>query len=215
MWIKICGIRDVPTALSVAEIRPDAIGLVFYEQSPRCVSEDAAAEIARQLPDDVEPIALFVNATADRIFDVCKSCGIRTIQLHGDEPPEFARLLQGLQVVRAFRLGEGELPSVASDLERYRMLGVPLRACLIDSRVEDAYGGTGHTAPWEALASGWQADWPPLILAGGLQPANVCEAVSAVRPWGIDVSSGVESSPGVKDLDRVAEFIANARSIEF
>ncbi|REJ87547.1 MAG: phosphoribosylanthranilate isomerase [Planctomycetota bacterium] len=211
MWIKICGIRNVETAERVAALAPDAIGLNFYDQSPRCVEQETAAKIVAGLPPDVEPVAVFVNATAERVAEVCRTCGIRTVQLHGDESPEFVGRLNGLQVIRAFRVGDGDLPSIAADLDRYQTLGIPLRACLIDARVEGAYGGTGHTAPWETLATGWQADWPPLILAGGLKPDNIRQAIEVVHPWGVDVASGVESSSGGKDLNSVAAFIASAR----
>jgi phosphoribosylanthranilate isomerase len=213
MWIKICGICDVDTALRVAALGPDAIGLNFYDRSPRCVAPDVAAAIVRRLPAHVEPVGVFVNHTLSEVHALSAACGLHTVQLHGDEPPEFAAALCGFSVIRARRVGAQGLQDVGADIERCRRLGVALRACLIDARVEGAYGGTGHTPPWDRLHAEWREDWPPLVLAGGLTPDNVCAAVSLVHPWGLDVATGVESSPAVKDLVRVGQFIRAARAV--
>lgn len=210
MWTKICGIRDVATALAVAQLGPQAIGLNFYSRSVRVVLPDVAAEIVRQLPSHVEPVGLFVNHTASEIRDICQRCGLRTIQLHGDEPPEFLAELAEFRILRAFRIGDAGLDETAVYLDRCRQLGVVPRACLADAKVAGAFGGTGQTAPWELLSDGWKAEWPPLILAGGLTPANVSTAVRTVRPFGVDVAGGVESAPGQKDLELVKAFLIQA-----
>lgn len=216
MWIKICGISDVETARSVAQLGPNAVGLVFYGQSPRCVSPRTAAAIVRSLPDGVEPVGVFVNHSAEEIESTCRQCGIRTAQLHGDEPPESLARLQDtapeLNLIRAYRLGSESLDGWEAYLVVSRELGVELTACLIDARIEGHYGGTGQTVSWNRLAQEYRRDeWPPLILAGGLRPENVPDAIRTAVPWGVDVSSGVESSPGQKDLECVARFIDAAR----
>lgn len=213
MWTKICGIRDVPTALLAAEAGADAVGLNFYRASPRCVDPDVAATIVRSLPPTVEPIGLFVNAQLSEILTTATTCGLRTLQLHGDEPPELLAELRSYRLIRAYRVGDEGLAALDADLLRLRALEVPLWACLVDARVDGAYGGTGRTAPWELLAREWPAaERPPLILAGGLTPDNVAAAVSVCRPWGVDVAGGVEVSPGVKDPAAVRKFVAAAHS---
>lgn len=212
MWIKICGIRDLDTALAVARLGPQAIGLNFYEESPRVVAPHVAAEIVRLLPAEVEPVGVFVNHTSEQIDSVCRQCGLKTIQLHGDEPPELLVELSAYKIVRAFRVGENGLLDMANYLDHCRTLGAIPAACLVDARVEGVYGGTGRTAPWELLSKEFRTTaWPPLILAGGLRPDNVADAIRTVKPWGIDVAGGVESSPGCKDLSLVCTFIERTR----
>ena len=215
MWVKICGIRDTATARAVSALRPDAIGLNFYSRSPRRVSPEIAREIVSALPAGVEPVGLFVNQPVAEVLATCRACGLKTVQLHGDEPPDVAAELArgGLNVIHAYRLGTGGLAPLEEYLAECGECGVRLFGMLIDACVEGQYGGTGATARWELLGDGqWRPDWPPLILAGGLRPQNVAAAVAAVRPWGVDVASGVESSPGEKDVQAIAEFIAAARA---
>jgi len=212
MFIKICGVRDVDTARTVAECGPDAIGLNFYSKSSRWLDVRMGERICRALPAEVEPVGVFVNHSVEEILEITKNCRIATAQLHGDESPLVAKQLieAGLEVIRALRVDDenvGRLPSLVGE---YRDL--PLRAFLVDARVAGIYGGSGRTAPWQALASGWQCDWPPLILAGGLTPANIAQAISEARPWGIDTAGGVESSTAIKDPDKVRKFIDNART---
>lgn len=211
MWIKICGIRDEATAMGVAAHRPDAVGLNFYRPSPRCVSNDVAARIVATLPAEVEPIGLFVNATVEEIRRTVRDCGLRAVQLHGDETVALMSELADLKLFRAFRIGDEGLTSLQKELEDIEHAGVRLAGCLVEARVSGAYGGTGIVGPWEIL-NDWPNDWPPLILAGGLTPENVADGIAATSPWGVDVASGVESSPGTKDLDRIRAFIENARS---
>jgi phosphoribosylanthranilate isomerase len=213
MWIKICGIRDVSTAREVARLGADAIGLNFYAPSPRCVSVETAAQIVAALPDSVEPVGVFVNHSLAEVRDICNRCRLRTIQLHGDESPQFAAELHELRIIRAVRLDGPDLSSLAADLAACRTLSIELRAYLIESRVDGAYGGTGRLAPWDVLGIGWNAsNWPPLLLAGGLTPENVADAIRRTRPWGVDVASGVEDAPGHKDLLRVEQFVRAARA---
>jgi phosphoribosylanthranilate isomerase len=218
MFVKICGIRDVETALAVAQGGVDAIGLNFFANSPRVVSPAAATEIVAHLRPvargSVEPVGVFVNHSAEAIRTIAKQCGLRTVQLHGDEPPELvAELAAEFRVVKAFRAGDEGLEALARYLDACRRMGTSPWACLVDAKVEGMYGGTGHTAPWEKLGREYKrAEWPPLILAGGLHPDNVAEAIRTVRPWGVDVAGGVESSLACKDAALVRHFVQNART---
>jgi phosphoribosylanthranilate isomerase len=218
MYVKICGIRDVETALAIAQAGADAIGLNFYEGSPRVMAPVAAAEIVsrlRELPGiAIEPVGVFVNHKIDEIRSICRHCGLRTVQLHGDEMPEVLAELTGeFRVVRAFRVGHEGLDSLARHLDACQRIGATPWACLVDSKVDGKYGGTGHTAPWDMLRREYKAaDWPPLILAGGLRPDNVADAIRAVRPWGVDVAGGVELSVACKDATLVRQFVQNAKT---
>lgn len=216
MWIKICGLRDIETAVAVAELGADAIGLNFFAKSPRSVNREVAQAIATALPERVEVVGLFVNHSLDDVLMTAATCGLETVQIHGDEPPEFLRQLKDanpqLKLLRAFRVGSEGCRDVAEYLATCRRLEVCLSGCLVDAKVEGAYGGTGHTAPWDLLADQYDAArWPKLIVAGGLTPANVAAAITTTRPFGVDVASGVESQPGLKDLSLVQRFIDEAR----
>jgi phosphoribosylanthranilate isomerase len=214
MWIKICGIRDAETAAAVASLGVDAIGLNFFDRSPRVVAPEVAARIVADLPQSVEAVGVFVNHTTRQVQEIARRVGLRTVQLHGDEPVEIlAELSCAFRVIRAFRVGDEGLADVESYLAACRRTGAMPFACLVDAKVAGHYGGTGRTAPWDVLRREWRtAEWPPLILAGGLQDDNVAEAIQQVNPWGVDVAGGVESSPGVKDIARVREFVTRARA---
>lgn len=218
MWVKICGITDELTAEAVCGLVPDAIGLNFHSQSPRNVIQVVASRIARLIPDEVLRVGVFVNRAASEIEDLSHECCLDEIQLHGDESPEqlaeVRRRLPNIPVIRAWRMAGESLADLDAHLSACRLLGVELAGCLIDSRVPGAYGGTGHTVAWDALVRAYRRNsWPPLILAGGLTPGNVADAIRLTQPWGVDVASGVESAPGVKDIELVRRFIANARGI--
>lgn len=209
MWVKICGIRDAVTARWVADLSPDAIGLNFYEGSPRRVDEATAKSIACELPRAVEIVGVFVDHSPAEISRICGACGISAAQLHGDYTANdvIACQTSGLNVIRVVRLGHEWPAGLSDELDQSSRVA----RVLVDAQVQGAFGGTGRTAPWELLASRWQPGWPPLILAGGLTPDNVGQAIDAVGPYGVDVSSGVESAPGVKDRERVGRFIESAR----
>ena len=216
MWIKICGIQDIDTATAVASFGPNAIGLNFYTGTPRCVPTDVAALVVASLPAEVEPVALFVNHPVAEIVNTCRQIGVRTVQLHGDESPRFLAELQHadetMKIVRALRCGAEGLEPLDAYLAECLSLGFTPAACLLDAKVAGVFGGSGTQLPWEDLQGNWSDDRPRLILAGGLNPDNVADAIRTVRPWGVDVSSGVESSPGVKDLGKVEQFIRAARA---
>jgi len=220
MWTKICGIRDVETAAQIAALRPDAVGLNFFAPSPRSVDAATAADIAATLPATIERIGLFVDHSIEEILDTCEQCSIDTVQLHGRETPQFLAELRSarsdLSLLRAFRvdsrLGCSEIADFHADCQT---MGLSIDGYVVDSRVDGEYGGTGQTAPWDLLAVQYDSRrWPRLILAGGLTPENVTEAIRRTQPWGVDVASGVESARGVKDITRVERFIAAARTAE-
>jgi phosphoribosylanthranilate isomerase len=213
-WVKLCGMRDAASALALASLRPEAIGLNFYERSPRQVTIAIATEICRSLPAGVMPVGVFVNATFDAILRTADETGLAAVQLHGDEPPSLLAELRAaraeIAIVRAWRVGDEGLSSLAEHLAECSRLGATPDAVLVDAKVAGSYGGTGTTAPWNVLR-GYDPAWPPLILAGGLTPENVTDAVATVRPFGVDTAGGIESSPGVKDPARAAAFISRAR----
>lgn len=216
MWVKICGIRDVSTAAMVAECRPDALGLNFHPRSPRFVELETAKAIASTISPEIQTVGVFVNSPLCEIATVAYGLRLDFAQLHGDEPPEFLaevhEALPDLGLIRAWRMGPEGLADWAMYYDRCRDLGVPLSACLLDARVEGLYGGSGKTIAWDVVARDYRfEDWPELILAGGLTAGNVRQAVEAVHPWGVDVASGVETAPSIKDPQQVREFIVHAR----
>lgn len=202
--IKICGIKDEPTARAAVDAGADAVGLVFVEASPRCIEVTAAARVVATLPPFVEPVGLFVDESADHIRRVCNAAGIHTVQLHGREPVSILDNLPGLRVVKAMPFGPDTLDKalVWDDDPR-------VAALLFDAE----RGGSGETIDWAKLALVSTDLHKPIILAGGLSPENVAEAIGVVRPYAVDVSSGVESSRGVKDAGRIAAFCGVVRSL--
>ncbi|MGE3804949.1 MAG: phosphoribosylanthranilate isomerase [Gemmataceae bacterium] len=207
--IKICGITNEADARTAAALGANAIGLNFYPGTKRHVAEVMAGKILRVLPPFVEPVGLFVNEPLKNCRDRCLDLGIRVIQWHGDEHELF--VVFPCTLIPAFSVHD------RTDLERIQEyvdgaydLGYLPQAVLIDAKAEGLYGGTGHTAPWQLLA-GFDPG-VPVILAGGLTPDNVAEAIRRVKPYGVDVASGVEQSPGLKDADKVKQFIDNARA---
>lgn len=215
MWVKICGIRTLDNALAVQRCEPDAIGLNFHPGSKRYVELSIATEIGNRLQGSIELVGVFVNRPASEIRKICRDCRIETVQLHGDESPELAaELSDEFRVIRALRVsGETGLEPALRELAQYQRLGVPLHACLIDAHVSGVYGGTGHCAPWQLLATEWDRQrWPPMILAGGLRPDNVAAAIEMVSPWGVDVAGGVEDESGLKSPQLAQAFIDKARA---
>jgi phosphoribosylanthranilate isomerase len=211
-FVKICGITSVDAALAAAEAGADAIGLVFAE-SPRQIDTHLAADIAAAVPDHVWKVGLFVNAEADAINAVVDEVGLTHVQLHGDESPELLPLLYA-PALKAFRLRD---EAAITELHEWLVCidGGELEAVLLDAFCPDARGGTGKRIDADllraAIDNGWFEGVGKIMLAGGLTPENVAKAVALVQPWGVDVSSGVESSPGVKDPEKIRRFIAAAR----
>lgn len=198
--VKICGITNVDDALMAVGAGADALGFVFYDKSPRCVSPDQAAEIITHLPPFVQAVGLFVNADIDFVNATADRCRFDMVQLHGEESPEYCNLVTR-RVVKAFRVKDSDSLGPMGD---YRVAGF-----LLDAWSPTAYGGTGHPFNWDAAKGA--REYGPIILAGGLSPDNVRQAVELVMPYAVDVSSGVEVSPGRKDPDKVREFINRAK----
>jgi phosphoribosylanthranilate isomerase len=209
--VKICGVTDESDAVKAAELGADAIGLNFYKSSQRYVTPTQAEAIMRDLPPFVEPVGIFVSQQLQPVFEITDRLGLRTIQLYLADESLILGELTTVRLIQPFAISEqNDLSKIKGYLERCRRGGrkFPL-AVLVDARVPGEYGGAGRTAPW-LLLHDFQPEIP-LILAGGLTPENVAEAVRIVRPYGVDVASGVEKSPGRKDPDKVKRFIENAR----
>ncbi len=201
--IKVCGITCVEDALVAVEAGADALGFMFYAPSPRCVRPDQVRRIVERLPPFVARVGVFVNADEAQIRMTIQESGLDTLQLHGKETPELCQRLAPLPVIKAFRM---DGPAALNALDSYSEC-----AWLLDSYVAGVFGGTGQTFNWdlacEAVRRGGR-----VVLAGGLTPDNVARAVAAVSPYGVDVSSGVEVSPGRKDPEKLRAFVKAARS---
>jgi phosphoribosylanthranilate isomerase len=200
--VKICGITDASHARIAADAGADAIGLVFYRESPRYVAPEAAAAIAAKLPPYVSAVGLFVNESEAGVKAVLGEVALDLLQFQGDESPGFCESF-GRPYVRAVRMEEG------TDLVEYATRFSRAKALLLDAHVPGQRGGTGQTFDWASIPR----DFPlPLILSGGLTAQIVGRAIREVRPWAVDVSSGVERSRGVKDPGKIVEFIRSVRS---
>ena len=200
--VKICGITNLDDALAAVDAGADALGFVFYEKSPRNVNPMQASAIIAKLPPFVQTVGLFVNEEAEQVNWTADFCGLDLIQLHGDEEPDYCPEIRR-RVIKAFRVKDAA--SLAS-LRRYSVAGI-----LLDAWSPAAPGGTGETFNWDLAKVA--AECGRLILAGGLTPDNVRRAVEQVRPYAVDVSSGVEAAPGKKDHNKVREFISRAKGL--
>ncbi len=213
--IKICGITNVNDALAAVEAGADAIGLNFYEGSKRFVNTETARQIVAAVGERAEPVGVFVNASAECISEVCDGTALRVIQLHG-ERLDSVELISGIRdpsitIIHAHSFGPRGMEAVYEDM--FDASGSAADAVLVDAAAPGMYGGTGRTIDWNRLVN-YEASIGriPLILAGGLTPENVAEAIRTVQPHGVDVASGVESSPGKKDAAKVRDFVAAARA---
>lgn len=200
--VKICGITNQDDALQAVDAGADALGFVFYDLSPRCISFETAERIIKKLPPYIATSGVFVNNPASFITSAVERCGINVVQLHGDETPEFCNGIRHT-VVKAFRVRD--IASIET-IRNYSVAGY-----LLDTYVPGSYGGTGLTFNWETARMAKR--YGPIILAGGLKPGNVHLAVETVEPYAVDVSSGVEASAGKKDHAKVSEFIRRAKGM--
>jgi phosphoribosylanthranilate isomerase len=197
--VKICGITRLEDALAAARLGADALGFNFWPRSRRFVSPAEVRAIVRRLPPLVTAVGVFVDPTRDEVLRAVDASGVGVVQLHGDESPELCLSLP-LPVLKAIRVADAR--SLAQ-LASYEVQGFLLDA------PSPGYGGSGATFDWSLAAE--VARELPIVLAGGLTPENVAEAVATVSPWGVDVASGVESAPGVKDPERMARFVERAK----
>ncbi len=199
--VKICGITSAEDARAAVEAGADALGFMFYEPSPRCVTPELAAAIIGELPTHVAKVGVFVDADEAMVRATAATAGLDTLQFHGSESPDFCARFE-LRTIKAFRVKDseslGQLPDYETD------------AWLLDSHVKGVPGGTGARFNWD-LAVEAKRLGRPILLAGGLTPENAADAVGQIAPFGLDVSSGVEASPGRKDAAKVAAPIANAK----
>ena len=200
--VKICGITRNEDALACARMGADAIGLVFYPPSPRFITAPRAAEISRILPPFVTTVGLFVNPAVEQVEEVLRETRLDLLQFHGDETPEFCASF-GVPWLKAIRVKAGV------DLVQYALRYREAKGLLLDAYVEGTPGGTGLSFDWSLIP----AELPlPIILSGGLAPANVAAAIRQVKPWAVDVSSGVEMAKGIKDGAKIAAFMEGVRS---
>ena len=202
--VKICGITSVGDGLAAARHGADAIGLIFYPPSPRLVTLERAREIAASLPAFVARVAVFVNPAAADVEAVIRACRPDLLQFHGEETADFCRAF-GVPYLRALRVRPG-----VDLLESLSLFG-DAAGWLLDAYRQELYGGTGEAFDWELIPRSLPR---PLILSGGLDAENVGEAIRRVRPWAVDVSSGVEAAKGVKDERRIAEFMEKIRNAD-
>jgi phosphoribosylanthranilate isomerase len=200
--VKICGITNIDDALLAADAGVDALGFVFYAKSPRCITPEQAAEIIRALPPFILTVGLFVNAGSGFVNTTAEGCKLDRIQLHGEEAPPFCDRIER-PVIKVFRVKDA---ASLESMKDYRVAGY-----LLDAYSPNAHGGTGLSFNWELAKIAKR--YGRIILAGGLTPDNVRRAIEVTRPYAVDVSSGVESSPGRKDPVKVMKFIQNAKGI--
>ncbi len=220
--IKICGIKNLPAALAAIAAGADLLGFNFYPKSPRYIAPEACAEITsvlREKHPEITLVGVFVNSSASEIRAALQIAGLHLAQLHGDETPEMLAELQP-HAFKAIRLQS----DARTDFEAGKRIPDPIRflvsesahasvpALLVDAAVKGVYGGSGVVADWSAAAE--LAKQVPLLLAGGLTPENVAAALEQVQPWGVDVASGVEASPGVKDPAKMRRFVEAVRKIQ-
>ncbi len=204
--VKICGITNSADAFAAIDAGANLLGFNFYEKSPRHITEAEAAKIRARLPKKIKAVGIFVNASPAEVIALRKSLKLDAVQLHGDETPDsVAQIARLIPVIKAFRV-EPEFP--LATLDEYR----EAFAFLFDAAQTGQYGGTGRTTDWDVARRA--ALSRRIILAGGLKVENVAAAVRIVRPYGIDVASGVESEPGKKDPGLLREFIQEVRRAE-
>jgi len=200
--VKICGITRPEDGLAAARAGAAAIGLMFYARSPRCVSLDLARRIADALPPFVTIVGVFVDPDPDEVRAAMAAVPLQLLQFHGDESPQFCEGF-ALPHIKAVRVRPG------LDLVQYASRFSKAKALLLDAFVQGAHGGTGQSFDWSLVPRGLEL---PLVLSGGLHPENVADAIRRVRPWAVDVSSGVEAAKGIKDPKRIAAFMQGVSS---
>jgi phosphoribosylanthranilate isomerase len=200
--IKICGITRYEDAKAAASIGADAVGFIFYEKSPRFIAPEAAAAIIAQLPPFISRVGVFVDEHPERVIAIARTAGIDTLQLHGMEPPSYCAMMP-LPVIKAFSVDTGTDLSI---LDRYRTAGF-----LLDTWSPEHRGGTGRSFDWSIAAQACRKS-DRIILAGGLNPGNIEEALSSVHPYGVDINSGVEIRPGEKNPHKMRQIVQIIRA---
>jgi|ERR1035438_2930376 phosphoribosylanthranilate isomerase len=203
MRVKICGITNKEDALLAADLGADALGFVFAKGSPRTITPEAARNIIDKLPPFILPVGVFVDSPIEEILSIIESTGLQCVQLHGNESPsEYSKI--NIPVINAFRVDE--------NFQADTLLRFPAKAYLLDTFVKGTAGGTGKTFDWNiALAA---KAYGRIILAGGLTPENIKDAIKKVQPYGIDISSGIELVPGKKDKKKLQQLFTAIHSLQ-
>ncbi|PTR03516.1 phosphoribosylanthranilate isomerase [Nitrosomonas nitrosa] len=202
--VKVCGITRVEDALAAARHGADAIGFVFWDQSARSVAPAQAREIASRLPPFVSTVGVYVDPSPDWVEETAVTAGLSLLQFHGEELPDFCSQFR-LPYIKALRVREGV------DLLQYVKLYQNAKGLLLDTYTAGMPGGTGQVFDWGLIPT----DFPlPLVLSGGLNPDNVMPAIKQVRPWAVDVSSGVEIAKGIKDVNKISAFMQGVKNCE-
>jgi phosphoribosylanthranilate isomerase len=201
--VKICGLRRAEDVAAAVAAGADALGFNFWKGTARYVDPDATARMIRDVPGHVMTVGVFVDEEPERVLEIAGQAGLKALQLHGSEPPEYLNRLGAYVKIKAIKVDDGFDPE---ELGRYREADL----FLLEPAVAGMVGGTGRTFDWLAAAKARKRG--KIILAGGLTPENVADAVRAAHPWGVDVASGVESEPGIKDANKIRRFIDAARA---
>ena len=199
--VKICGMTNLKDVKVAVDGGVDAVGFIFYKKSPRSVTMQAVRKIVLELPPFVDSVGVFVNETAEQINKISDHCKLDRVQLHGDESPAFCKKIRH-RVIKAIRVKDIQSLKKLSDY--------PVSSFLLDTFSEDQYGGTGKVFDWNLAYSAKK--YGPIILAGGLTPINVRQAIQRIQPYGVDVCSGVESQPGIKDHKKMQAFLKNVKA---
>jgi phosphoribosylanthranilate isomerase len=206
-FIKICGITSLDDALAAVTAGADALGFNFYQPSPRYIEPRAASEIVEQLPASILAVGVFVNEDSpQQLLNIAREAGVKALQLHGDEAPEYCRqLATGMQVIKTF--------AVSDDFDTNLVETYEVDAIMLDTKHNRLRGGTGRVFDW-SIARQVSPRVAKLYLAGGLSPENVGEAIELVRPFAVDACSGLEERPGLKNHERVRAFVEAVRGVK-
>ena len=199
--VKICGMTNLKDVKVAVDGGVDAVGFIFYKKSPRSVTMQAVRKIVLELPPFVDSVGVFVNETAEQINKIADRCNLDRVQLHGNESPTFCKKIRR-RVIKAIRVKDIQSLKKLSDY--------PVSSFLLDTFSEDQYGGTGKVFDWNLAYPAKK--YGPIILAGGLTPINVHQAIQRIQPYGVDVCSGVESQPGIKDHKKMKAFLKNVKA---
>ena len=215
-WVKICGMTNLEDALVAVDAGADAVGFVFYEKSPRCVTVERAREIVEKLPEEIEKVGVFVGASPEGVAEVLRQAGLTVAQIYPRKPhlvnDEFLRRVSSrvIPAIATAMVSEDEIHGFhVSGEMRYQIM-----AALLDSGSSERPGGTGEKFDWDGMSDQTNRIGCRFVVAGGLTSENVCEAIRKMKPWGVDVSSGVEVSPGKKDPDKVRAFVRAVREMD-
>jgi phosphoribosylanthranilate isomerase len=217
-WVKICGMTNLEDALVAVDAGADAVGFVFYEKSPRCVSEETVREIVGKLPESVEKVGVFVNESMEKVSAIADQAGLTAVQFHGDEyedPTKWPTDRRTFLCIPAHWVAmtwRKKGKAFGSFMALPRNLG----AIMVDSSTSEKRGGTGRPFDWRE-AEAWistMGQLGPVVIAGGLKAENVADAIRILRPWGVDVVSGVEVRPGKKDPEKVRAFVKSVREMD-